>query len=227
MNKRRVYIGGGILLFTLLIIGIVLTKTIKVVPLIGKINPRAYGLLCGKITGQCNGLVEVNCKAEVDGPLYYVNVKTGAIVATCGGACDRAGGCRPGTCPPPAWTCSVSDGVNVNTDTNQDLANINKPVVNDQTTEAQCVAQGGKWGRWGKLIQENQCNPATSDAGKVCSNGSECQGACIATLTKDQEQNVISGQALTITGTCSRLKYNFGCHALVEQGRVDGILCAD
>ena len=67
------------------------------------INPRAYGPLCGEIVGACNNLVAINCKAEVDGPFYYVDVRSGEVVGRCGGECIP-GGC-PTLCPPKEWTC--------------------------------------------------------------------------------------------------------------------------
>ncbi len=117
MSKRyisiaviAVIVGTGFFFFTKL----------RVNPITRTINPRAYGSLCSEIVSTCNGLTVINCKSEVDGPLYYVNSKTGTVVAKCGGVCDRAGGCQTGTCPPKEWTCesATNQPVNVTANTN-------------------------------------------------------------------------------------------------------------
>lgn len=57
----------------------------------------------------CNNLVMVNCGAEVDGPLYYLNKNTGEEISVCGGACWHPQGkeievCET-RCPPKEWDC--------------------------------------------------------------------------------------------------------------------------
>lgn len=114
MSKRNTIFIVVAMIVVILSFGFFFFSKLHVNPITRTINPRAYGSLCGEIVGTCNGLTAINCKAEVDGPYYYVNTNTGAVVATCGGACDRAGGCQPGTCPPKEWTCGTdtirSDG---------------------------------------------------------------------------------------------------------------------
>jgi hypothetical protein len=51
--------------------------------------------------------VAVNCKAEVDGPFYYVDERSGEIVAACGGLCE-ARNCDLSKCPPKEWTCATN-----------------------------------------------------------------------------------------------------------------------
>lgn len=51
----------------------------------------------------CGRLIGVDCKAAVDGPYYYVQRDSLAVVSTCGGACMR--GCT--NCPPREWTCAT------------------------------------------------------------------------------------------------------------------------
>ena len=77
-------------------------------PLTGRVNPVSYGVGC-ELAGECNGIVGVNCHAEVDGPFYYVDGATGKIIGNCGGLCmggDGVTNCKPDTCPPPQWTCA-------------------------------------------------------------------------------------------------------------------------
>ena len=56
----------------------------------------------------CGGLVQLNCRVEVDGPYFYVETLTGRVVSSCGEACaaveprPEEGRCA---CPPQAWAC--------------------------------------------------------------------------------------------------------------------------
>lgn len=70
---------------------------------------RNFGFDClidCKVQNKCGDMVMINCKAEVDGPIYYVNTSVDKIVGYCGGYCfgpkdDKY--CRK--CPPTEWTC--------------------------------------------------------------------------------------------------------------------------
>ncbi len=57
----------------------------------------------------CNNLVMVNCGADVDGPLYYLDKDTGNEISSCGGACFTANLTKRELCmtmcPPKEWTC--------------------------------------------------------------------------------------------------------------------------
>ena len=58
----------------------------------------------------CGDIGELNCGAEVDGPLYYFDKQTEEIISTCGGACWRPDEeqqvvCET-LCPPPSWDCN-------------------------------------------------------------------------------------------------------------------------
>ena len=81
----------------------ILVEKINPIPVVGGINPKAYGFYCEK-AGSCNNLVAINCKAEVDGPFYYVDAETGEITEYCGGYCmvDSEIYCK--NCPPKKWT---------------------------------------------------------------------------------------------------------------------------
>lgn len=66
-----------------------------------------FGRDC-QLERQCGPLWGINCRAEVDGPYYYVRPRPERLeeIATCGGAC-RGGQCT--NCPPKkqGWTCPV------------------------------------------------------------------------------------------------------------------------
>ena len=54
----------------------------------------------------CGELQFVDCGQAADGPAYYVDSKSGAVLEVCGGGCFgmRETTCK--ACPPPEWTCS-------------------------------------------------------------------------------------------------------------------------
>ncbi|RJQ37345.1 hypothetical protein C4552_01100 [Candidatus Parcubacteria bacterium] len=101
---RKIWIiaGIGIALMGIATVDLYISSQ-RVNPVTKAINPAAYGPLCGQISGTCNGIVAINCHAEMDGPFYYVDEATGDIISTCGGEC-LFGTCE-GQCPPAAWTC--------------------------------------------------------------------------------------------------------------------------
>ncbi|AKI99611.1 hypothetical protein ATI61_109198 [Archangium gephyra] len=61
-----------------------------------------------EVARTCEGLAQLNCRVEVDGPSFYVERLTGRVVSSCGTACEAVepkpdeGRCA---CPPKAWTC--------------------------------------------------------------------------------------------------------------------------
>ena len=80
-----------------------------------------------------------------------------------------------------------------------------------------CRACGGEWAIHG-LIQQPSCLCPTSDAGKRCRDGGECQGQCIA---DDGEREVIEAGPPArgyFVGKCSRFRSSFGCHRPLAAG---------
>lgn len=65
------------------------------------------GFECSQVK-ECNGLVYVDCQVQTDGPGYYFDADTEAVISTCGGACQlREYQAQCATmCPPPQWTCA-------------------------------------------------------------------------------------------------------------------------
>lgn len=94
-----------------------------------------------------------------------------------------------------------------------------------ETKEA-CEAAGGEWGHWG-FLSEERCNERTNDAGKVCHDSEECEGACLAELDASAERLLMRGGELALSGRCSERKLVYGCHPFVRKGKVKGILCVD
>ncbi len=81
----------------------------------------------------------------------------------------------------------------------------------------QCEIAGGLWGIWGNQVPVIVlCNPSTSDAGKECSDSSQCQSFCQA---KEGAQIGIEA-----TGMC--YEYEFAiCMQEVRNGAVDAEWC--
>jgi hypothetical protein len=78
--------------------------------------------------------------------------------------------------------------------------------------EQDCLAQGGAWGPQG-MLQQDMCDLPATDAGKPCTDSSQCQGLCLASDASS-------------TGTCSPRVLNFGCFDVIEDGVKMG-LCID
>ena len=87
------------------------------------------------------------------------------------------------------------------------------------TTREVCEERGGIWGKFG-LLEIDQCNLLASDAGKACSDHSDCESVCVSedsVAPESVESGVCFGRTIVL-GTC--LNY-------VEAGIAQGILCVD
>ena len=87
-----------------------------------------------------------------------------------------------------------------------------------QAQRQQCLASGGKVERAG-LLGAERCTLSYGDAGKVCTDSSQCLGKCVADLD--------GANKINISGTCQKTDNPFGCYAFVENGRTGPALCAD
>lgn len=87
------------------------------------------------------------------------------------------------------------------------------------TTAEECAARGGSWRRMG-MAQTEVCEMPTGDAGKPCSDSSECESYCVA------PEGVEKGAVVTGTchGTFLRLGY---CFAEVTKGHAEQSACRD
>jgi len=93
-------------------------------------------------------------------------------------------------------------------------------------TQLACESAGGKWGPAG-LFPKPICRTPTRDGGRVCADVAECEGLCLAALTPAQRDLLRKRQKLQLLGTCTPHMPVFGCMAIVKQGFVSGLLCAD
>lgn len=87
--------------------------------------------------------------------------------------------------------------------------------------EAGCNAAGGRWQAIGRM-QHWVCLVDYTDAGRRCSDHSQCQGLCLL----DPGQGAEAGQR--VQGSCQRdASQRFGCHQPVEHGRAGPAICVD
>jgi hypothetical protein len=85
-------------------------------------------------------------------------------------------------------------------------------------TAKECKACRGEWGVHG-LAEEASCNCRTTDGGKRCRDGAECQGQCIAAATPERQVTAAGPPARGyFVGRCSELVTVFGCHRFIERG---------
>lgn len=81
-----------------------------------------------------------------------------------------------------------------------------------------CRACNGVWGVHG-IAPEESCNCRTTDGGKRCRDGADCQGMCIA--AEEPEREVVdSGPPARgyFLGRCSELVTVFGCNRIINRG---------
>lgn len=88
-----------------------------------------------------------------------------------------------------------------------------------------CLAKGGVWKKLGPRPIE-ECNLPTKDAGKICSNGSECESICQAEISREQLQKGMRGQMFKTKGKCSSWVKILGCRGYVNHGWAT-VICAD
>jgi len=84
-----------------------------------------------------------------------------------------------------------------------------------------CESVGGWVERAGRLGTE-RCVQDLPDAGKVCSDESECLGRCVI---EDSDDSPTAGTAAK--GVCEATDNQFGCTTLVNGGVIAGTLCVD
>lgn len=86
---------------------------------------------------------------------------------------------------------------------------------------AQCTANGGTVERRGMRGSE-MCVMPYADAGKVCTDASQCEGSCLAEGRADPSQ---TGQGAK--GICQADDKLFGCVAFIKKGVQGATICID
>lgn len=92
------------------------------------------------------------------------------------------------------------------------------PAVSPPTTEESCRACNGLWGVHG-ISATPSCNCRTSDGGRRCRDGAECQGLCI--VADEPEREIVEAGPPArghFLGRCSETVAVFGCTRSIERG---------
>ncbi|MCD7039544.1 hypothetical protein LRQ11_21110 [Pseudomonas sp. MAFF 311095] len=84
---------------------------------------------------------------------------------------------------------------------------------------SECLAGGGSMKQVGKL-QSWKCITPYKDAGKACTDSSQCEGECRTSVTTSSENR-------PVTGACQADNGRFGCSATVEKGQLGRAMCVD
>jgi hypothetical protein len=95
---------------------------------------------------------------------------------------------------------------------------VSSPQKAPPRTERDCKACNGDWGIHG-ISPTPSCNCRTTDGGKRCKDGTECQGLC--TAADDPEREVTDPGPPTrgfFVGRCSRFSTVFGCYRPIDDG---------
>jgi hypothetical protein len=93
---------------------------------------------------------------------------------------------------------------------------VKPPIIETQTA---CSSYGGEW-RPVCRMQKPACVISFKDAGKSCSDSSECSGRCTI-----QPGSIAPGKETR--GSCTANSDPCGCFQLVVNGKADYSLCAD
>lgn len=99
---------------------------------------------------------------------------------------------------------------------------------------ADCAARNGEMRRVG-LLGSWQCIVRHADAGKPCTDSDQCQGQCRAEI--DLPPPPADGAPTPPTrtapppsptaGVCQADSNDFGCYAVIEDGRAQPMICVD
>mgnify|MGYP001123423830 CR=1 FL=1 len=84
---------------------------------------------------------------------------------------------------------------------------------------AACEAAGGSVQRRGRLGME-QCVHAYADAGKQCTDSTQCQGKCVGSAGAVSPDKAASG-------ICQADDRLYGCYAEVRNGKAVAAICVD
>lgn len=95
-----------------------------------------------------------------------------------------------------------------------------------QVNARSCARQGGAIRRVG-MSQSPACVIPHADAGRRCTDGSQCAGRCLLNRddpANDAQLSVPPGQSV---GRCEASNITFGCLATVDNGQVSATICVD
>jgi hypothetical protein len=85
-----------------------------------------------------------------------------------------------------------------------------------------CAQAGGEVRQEG-MLGLPRCVIPYEDAGKVCSDGSDCEGRCLAS----DDVSDYEAEPGEIQGRCEADDSPFGCYAEIHDGTLEGMICVD
>jgi hypothetical protein len=85
-----------------------------------------------------------------------------------------------------------------------------------------CLSRGGQVKIMG-LSGNEGCALPMSDAGKACTDHSQCKGGCYL----DESKTPYPQRGEQAVGACAATDYPYGCRTGVSKGKSEGGLCAD
>lgn len=97
-------------------------------------------------------------------------------------------------------------------------ANLDPPKMT--VSSSACTARGGEMQQVGRM-QSWQCVVTYADAGKRCTDASQCEGQCEIA----GNSGIAPGTAAT--GVCQADSNRFGCRTTVKDGKAEATLCID
>ncbi|WP_292035705.1 MULTISPECIES: hypothetical protein [unclassified Brevundimonas] len=95
-----------------------------------------------------------------------------------------------------------------------------EPAPTMSVSSSACTAQGGEMRQVGRM-QSWQCVVKYADAGKRCTDASQCEGQCEIA----GNSGVTPGAAAV--GVCQADSNRFGCRTTVKAGNAEATLCID
>ena len=90
--------------------------------------------------------------------------------------------------------------------------------------QRQCLASGGKLAIMG-LSGNEGCVRPTPDAGKSCTDGTQCKAGCFLDERQPGFKQPAAGSK--VAGVCAPTDFPFGCRTAVVKGTVGIGLCID
>ena len=93
-----------------------------------------------------------------------------------------------------------------------------------ESERSKCLAGGGSIAIMG-LSGDEGCVHRTPDAGKPCTDGSQCKAGCFLDEARATPKDKEPGAR--VTGACAPTDYIFGCRSPVVDGKATPGLCVD
>ncbi len=111
----------------------------------------------------------------------------------------------------------ISTSVSIDLSKYQDQRDLCQKITEKKVID--CQKQGGSLQKQG-MAQCYTCTIEYADAGKVCSDSSECQGACL-------NSNKFTPAGKATKGQCAKTNSPFGCYQKIEKGVAKDAMCVD